>query len=170
MTAINPAVLAELRRQIEDIRTQLADDDSDETLRSDMLEGCTSIDEVLSRLVRTKVRAKAEGIGAATAKKEVGAHFDRVMSRCERADQWATDAIKAVLNSAGLNKFRVPEGAISVIPGRKSLALSDDFSPPQGYQRVRIEPDKAAISAALEAGETMPGAELVTGKPILRIV
>jgi hypothetical protein len=59
---------------------------------------------------------------------------------------------------------------VSVSPGRVSLALADDFTAPQGYARTRIEPDKAAIKAALEAGETMPGASLVTGKPIVKVL
>jgi len=167
---MNPQIIAELRRTIEQFRTDLGDDDGDEVLRSDMLEGCTSIDEVLSRLVRARVRACADGAGANEAKKASAAHYDHRMDVAENAENAVNGMIKSILETAGLKKFKVPEGSISVTPGRLSLALDGDFVPPQGYEKVTVAPDKAAIKAALEAGETMPGAELVRGADVLRIV
>lgn len=39
--------------------------------------------------------------------------------------------------------------------------VSDDAAVPAEYQRIKTEPNKAAIKAALKAGETVPGCALV---------
>jgi hypothetical protein len=92
------------------------------------------------------------------------------------SDRWTARAearrklMGLVLDATGLRKMATPAGTVSVSPGRVSLALADDFTPPQGYARTKIEPDKAAIKAALEAGEVMQGASLVAGKPIVKVL
>ena len=166
---ISPQTLAVLTGMISAIREQMADDDADETFRSDMLEGATDIDAVLSRLVKARIRARCNGAGAAEAKVESVRHYDRRMSIAEREEDAANAMIRAVLEAAGLKGFKLPEGSVSIQEGRISLQLADDFNPPQGYTRTKITPDNAAIKAALEAGETMPGASLVRGQPIVRV-
>jgi hypothetical protein len=166
---ISPQTLATLKGMIAAVREQMADDDADETFRADMLEGSTTIDEVLSLLARARLRARHNQIGAAVAKQEAGSYYDRRIAIAEREEEAADRMIRAVLEAAGLPRFKVPEGSISIQDGRLSLHLDPDFNPPQGYTRAKITPDNAAIKAALEAGEKMPGASLVRGQPIVRI-
>lgn len=167
---INPAVIATLKADIEAYRLWLAEDDADETLRSDVLEGQTDIDSVLSRVARARIQARADGVGASEAKKAAAAHYERRMAIAEKQEKLCDHIIRTILEAAGMTKFAVPEGKISITPGRVSLVLADDFEPPQGYQKIKVTPDNAAIKSALEAGEKMPGASLVTGKPSVRIV
>jgi hypothetical protein len=50
-----------------------------------------------------------------------------------------------------------------------SVALAADLDPrtlPDAYKRIKIEPDKTAISTALKAGEIIPGATIETRKSI----
>jgi len=166
---ISPHTLATLQGMISAVREQMADDDADETFRADMLEGATDIDGVLSRLVKARIRARCNGAGAAEAKVQSARHYDRRMAIAEREEDAAEAMIRAVLKAAGLPSFKVPEGSISIQDGRLSLHLEPDFNPPQGYTRTKIMPDNAAIKAALEVGEKIPGASLVRGAPIVRI-
>lgn len=166
---ISPQTLATLQGMIAAVRNDMAEGDADETFRADMLEGSTTIDEVLSRLVKARVRAKHNYSGAAYAMNEMIDYYNRRLAIADREKEAADAMIRAVLQAAGLPRFKVPEGSISIQDGRLSLHLADDFNPPQGYTRTKITPDNAAIKAALEAGEQMPGASLVRGQPIVRI-
>jgi hypothetical protein len=54
--------------------------------------------------------------------------------------------------------------------GRASVAITDDTAIPAEYMRQPPpQPDKAAILAALKAGEDVPGVLLRNGPPVLRI-
>lgn len=141
---------------------ELAEDDE---FLADVIEGHTDANAIMERLVieRAEYLANAEAM-------------DKLANAyAAKSDQWTMRAnnrrklMGLVLDAVGLRKMVTPAGTVSVSPGRQSLALDADSTPPQGYARTRIEPDKAAIKAALEQGETMPGASLVTGQPIIQV-
>jgi hypothetical protein len=166
---MNPATIQSLKASIEAFRAELGDDDADTALRADHLEGCTSIDDVLSRLVRSRIRARANGIGAAEAAKVAAEHYQRRMDVAEREEAHANRLIWEVLTAAGLEKFAVPEGKISIIAGRPSVVIEDAEALPQGYWKPARKPLTAEIKTALLAGEAIPGASLSFGKPSVRI-
>ena len=163
---MNPQFITQLRAAhaaLIDAHPDLATDDD---FLADVIEGETDAPAIMERLVIERREALANG----------AAMFKLANDYEELSDRWNMRAearrklMGLVLDATGLRKMSTPAGTVSVSPGRVSLALADDFTPPQGYARTEIEPDKAAIKAALEAGETMPGASLVVGKPIVKVL
>jgi len=142
---------------------EIAEDDA---FLADIIEGETDANAIMERLVIERAEAIANGEAMDALAEKYTQISDRWTMRAENRRK----LMGLVLDATGLRKMVTPAGTVSVSPGRVSLSLADDFSPPQGYARTRIEPDKAAIKAALEAGETMPGASLVTGKPIVKVL
>lgn len=164
---MNPATLAAARAEISAIAELCG---GDAALLADMLEGNTDFHALISRATRMRERAKADAAGAKHAKAEAAAHYDGRIAIAEREQRAAERIIAALMADAGLASVRVPEGAVSIRPGRESLHIAKDFSA-QGYMReVRTyEPDKDAIREALMNGAELPGAEIVIGNPIVTI-
>jgi len=142
---------------------EIAEDDA---FLADIIEGETDAPAIMERLVIERREALANGEAMDRLANDYAQISDRWTMRAENRRK----LMGLVLDATGLRKMATPAGTVSMSPGRVSLALADDFTPPQGYARIKIEPDKAAIKADLEAGETMLGASLVTGKPIVKVL
>jgi len=163
---MNPQFLQQLRAAhaaLIEAHPELATDDD---FLADVIEGSTDAFEIMERLVIERREALANGEAMDKLANDYAQISDRWTMRAENRRK----LMGLVLDATGLRKMQTAAGTVSMSPGRVSLALADDFTPPQGYARTKIEPDKAAIKAALEAGETMPGASLVTGKPIVKVL
>ena len=73
-------------------------------------------------------------------------------------------ALGTLLDAIGEAKVTHPLATVSRTRARVSAHIADEAEvPSQLCKTVRV-PDKAAILAALEAGEAVPGAELQTGE------
>ena len=163
---MNPQFLMELRAAHAALIEAHPDLATDDDFLSDVIEGETDAPAIMERLVIERREAMANGEAMDRLAEDYAKLSDRWTARAESRRR----LMGLVLDATGLRKMSTPAGTVSMSPGRVSLALADDFTPPQGYARTRIEPDKAAIKAALEAGETMPGASLVVGKPIVKVL
>lgn len=166
---MNPAVKAAVLARIASLRDELGEYDADEILRADMLEGETDMDGILSHLVRSLNHARFDEAGAKAALDEAKDRYEARMNSARRRIETARACIEDIMTSAGLDKRKLPEGSISITHGKPSLWLEEGFTPPQGYERIKIEPDKEAIKAAVMAGERIPGAEIVVGKRIVTV-
>lgn len=166
---MNPATKAAIIARIASLREELGDYDADEILRADMIEGETDMDGILRHLVKSLNHARFDEAGAKAALEEARARYEARISSAKRKQDVARECIADIMASAGLEKRKLPEGSISITPGKPSLWLSDDFTAPQGLQRIKVEPDKEAIKAALIAGERIDGAEIVIGKKIVTV-
>lgn len=167
---MNPALVTHLTATITALRESLGEHDGDEVLRADMLEGETDANEILRKLVKARSIAKADAVGASEAMKAITSRYSGREEAAKKRMASHSKMILSVMEAVGERSKKLPEGTISITDGKPSLVLADHFEPPQGYQKIKVEPDKAAIKAALEAGETMPGAELVIGEPIVRVL
>ena len=84
-----------------------------------------------------------------------------------RADQAAADGMEARLVAALTKafpaevRFELPHHRLSSRPSEAVEVTCDPAKLPESCQRVMIEPDRTAIKAAIKAGETVPGCELV---------
>jgi hypothetical protein len=79
--------------------------------------------------------------------------------------------IMRVMEAARLKKIELPEVTLSVRTGMPQLVgeVHDiDLLPPD-LVRVKREPDRKAIRAALEAGRQVPGYLLNNGPPSLQV-
>ena len=163
---MNPQFLMQLRAAHAALVEEHPGLASDEFFLADVIEGSTDAFEIMEKLVIERREAMANGEAMDKLAEDYAALSDRWTMRAESRRK----LMGVVMDAVGLRKMQTPAGTVSVSPGRVSLALADDFTPPQGYARTKIEPDKAAIKAALEAGEVMQGASLVTGKPIVKVL
>lgn len=77
--------------------------------------------------------------------------------------------IFAALDAAGQRAWKSPEFTVSVTPGRAGVVITDPAAIPDDFVRIKREPDKTAIGAALASGATVPGAEQRNGFPTLII-
>lgn len=75
---------------------------------------------------------------------------------------WLYDAMAAVLQSTGHHRVVTPLGySVVRVKSKAALELRDESAIPDGFFRVKREPDRVAIRAALEAGKDVDGAFLV---------
>ncbi len=138
----------------------------DEVLRTDSIEGETGAFEFLSRIVRkiedttTLARGTAEFIEDLQARK---ARFER------RADALRSLIMK-VMNTASIRKAELPEATLSIRAGSPKVLIINEDEIPDVFIRVRREPDKRLIKAAMVAHENVPGCVLSNAEPVLAVL
>lgn len=135
---------------------ELADD---EDLRADVLEGETDAHRLVSMMVRRRREAQA----LASAGKEIRSDQSERIARFERQADGYAALIKTVMQAADLQKLVLPEATVSITKPRTKVEIREVNDLPQGFYAVERRPKPAEIKAALEAGEQVPGAELVLG-------
>jgi len=162
---MNPRFLTDLRAAHAALIEAHPELNGDDDFLADVIEGQTDAPQIMDRLIIER----REAIANAEAMDKLASDYKMIADRWTQRADVRRQLMFLVLDAVNLRKLVTPSGTVSVSPGRASLVLADDFTPPQGYARTKIEPDTVAIKAALEAGETMPGASLVTGKFIVRV-
>lgn len=157
--------LAHIRRMADAIAT--TDDHDDEPGFLDTLEGETDATEVADWLIEGILHDEAliEAMKAQEATQK--ARRERIEARAKAKRRVAVDLLEA----AGLKKMERPRATISRLAGRVGVSITDEASIPSQLcvTKTITSPDKAAIKAQLEAGETVPGAELVRGHDSLSV-
>jgi len=156
-----PALLASMEALLS-AHPELADD---ETLRSDMLEGCTNAMEVLSVLARWEEETAAN-IEVLKARKALLAARQ---ARMEKRDEVIRASIQKVLEEADLKKVELPEATISLRVSPPKVVIVDESDLPDEFVRIKREPDKRALAEALKAGKTVLGAALANGEPTISV-
>lgn len=75
------------------------------------------------------------------------------------------------LQERGVKKVEGTRFTASLIQGRASVVIDDEYALPEGTYEVvpTIKPDKKEIKRRLDAGEDVPGARLEIGQPTVRI-
>lgn len=141
-----------------DIRAALGDDDDAQAFL-DTLEGETDALEIVDALIEADQEARAMAAAVAERIKDMQAR----KSRMEAASAAHRVALGQVLDAIGERKLTRPLATVSRTAPRAGLRITDEAALPSQLCRTKVEPDKAAIKAQLEAGETVPGAELATG-------
>jgi phage host-nuclease inhibitor protein Gam len=58
---------------------------------------------------------------------------------------------------------------VSIQDGRAGVVITDPQAVPDQFVRIKREPDKTAIGAALASGNAVPGADMRNGAPSLTI-
>jgi hypothetical protein len=140
----------------------LADDPD---LMTDTLEGETDLFEVLEKLV-TQVREQ-DMIGEALAAR-IGSLRER-QTRATMRMNFYRGLIYKLMVAANVQKHRTTEGNISVVNAQDKVIITDEAAIPKEFQRITIEPDKAAIKKALKSGINVSGASLSNGGTTLMI-
>ncbi len=154
-------VKAEIAKLIE-AYPELAED---ETLRADSIEGQTNALRIIERALAERQDADMMA-GAVKARED---ELSQRRGRFERKAEAMRSLIKSIMRAARLDKLTLTEASLSLTKGRQTVGIDDLEQLPQGYFKTIRQADKAAIKSALEQGEQIPGAFLVTGDTGLTI-
>lgn len=151
------ANIADFRAQWHDILEAYPELSEDESLRADILDAETDFHKLIDSLVKRKLDAREMAAGAKARKQEVGER----QSRFERQEAGFDTLIKGLMQFADMQKVVLPEATVSITKPRTVVEITDLDAIPQGYAKFEKRADKAALKAAMEAGEKIPGAALV---------
>ena len=140
--------------------------DEDEILRADMVEGSTNAFAFISDVVRKIGATKALAAGTEQYIDELRQRKDRL----ERREYALRALIFKVMSSADIRKAELPEATVSIKQGQAKVVITNEHEIPAEFMRIRKEPDKSRIRAALTAHEFVPGAVLSNPEPVLAIM
>lgn len=152
---------------IERIAAELAPYRDDEETYLDTLDGETDALDILDRALACEMsdRALVDAIKAQI--EALGTRAARIGNRADAHRR----VQKQVMQAIGLRKVERPLATLSLRAGSVSVKITDETAIPSQLCTVKTitSPDKAAIRAQIEAGETVPGAELVRGDDTLSV-
>jgi len=162
----NPVIAAEYVMQdiasLLEVYPQLSED---EELLKDTLEGNTSFNEVMDRLV-TELKDQ-ETLAEATSLR-IGKLRERQTRLVHRA-QFYRALMHRLMERAGIKSVALPEAKISVVNAPDKVIITDESAIPDALMRITKEPNKAAIKAALKNGEYVSGATLSNGGTTIQV-
>lgn len=139
---------------------------TDEAALSALLGGeQATIAEMLERLLKGANFAES----MANAAKLQLADLTERKGRYERRAQAMRGTAFAIMEVLGEKKMELPGLTASIGAGAQAVFVTDEDKLPPQFLRTTTEPDKAAIGAALKAGEEVEGAFLGNGLPKLTI-
>lgn len=153
---INPE---QVRAQIEALKLRYPDIFADEDGWDLTLSSESGLDDLLAQLV-TKEREAAAMADA------VIAQIDDLLARVDRfklRSKAARDLMLKFLQIAGVRKRELPAATVSIRAGGTRVVINDEASVPSSFCRIKREPDKTAIKAHLEEGNSPNWASLVKG-------
>lgn len=139
----------------------------DETLKADMLEGETSLNEVVSGLLAEN-EDDAGLIAALDA--QIDIRSERVARFKQRIDS-RKKAIGSLLDCAGLTKLMLPEATLSLRTLKPGPKVAEIDSLPEQFvdEKIVRKPNLDAIKEAIERGETIPGVVMTNGGSSLSV-
>lgn len=141
---------------------ELADDDD---LKAGMLEGSTSLYEVLGRLITIERDADSMTKAITSRIADLNARKDRAS---KRKDAMRTLMLR-IMQAAGVPKASLPEATVSVTKGRDSVEIVDELKLPHGCTNTVTTPNKTEIMKRLADNQNVPGARIKTGEATLTV-
>lgn len=143
----------------------LAPYSDDEQTFWDTLEGECDVMDVAGELIKETAEIDAQIVAVNALIETYRARKTRLEGRKEAAKKGLLMILKAT------DQAKIPHalGTVSLRAGSKSVVIHDEKEIPTQLCKTTIVPDKAAIKKQLEAGETIDGAELVTGPDTVSI-
>lgn len=153
---------------IEAVSRQLVEmlgEDFDPETFWDTLDGETDALDLIDHVLKS-MQDDAALAGAARAQAdELFSRARRIQSRADAKKA----SLKTILDATGQRKVERPRGTISKLAGRLSVSITDETAVPSQLCKTTVTPDKAAIKKQIEAGESVPGAELVRGDDTISV-
>jgi hypothetical protein len=131
----------------------------DEQLKLSTLEGETQLNEIVSALIAGN--EDDEGMIEAI-KAQIVIRRERI-NRLENRIEARKNAVVSLMDCAQIAKLPLPEATVSVrtLQPRPKIVNEDEI--PEAFKVPVLKPDKDAIDAALERGETVPGVIMTNG-------
>jgi hypothetical protein len=159
---LDPAVI---RHQVDGLLAAYPELVEDEVLRLDMIEGSTDLVDFVRRLERSRQEASA-------LTEAIAMNVDALRARAarfERREQAIRDLMFRMLELAHLKKLEMPEATVSVRVGVPKVIVTDEAALPDEFCRIKREPDKGKIKAALAELKPVPGATLSNAEDVISI-
>lgn len=138
----------------------------DEVLRADSIEGETGAFEFLSSIVRKIDATKMLTDGTATYIEELRGR----KARFERRQEALRALMMKIMNAANLRKAELAECTLSIRVNGPKVLIINDAEIPDEFMRIKKEPDKIRIKAAMMANKNVPGCALSNSEPSLAIL
>lgn len=152
----------QLQIEIEALIRQYPEIAEDEILRADMLDGETSISDVITSLIRLGEDARAMRDGTKERLEELKARGERFGRRID----FARALIFKILETANLRKVELPEATVYLRNNPPQLVGEVDGDKlPDDLVKIERKPDKKKIKEALQAGLTLEGLALSNSPP-----
>lgn len=161
LTQVAPQIVA----LAAEIRSLAGDDD---LAFVDSLEGESNIVGIARGAVQAMHAWEAQGEAAKALSQRYDARAKDFGARAERV----RSALFNFMGEIDCRTLALPEATLTLAePSSQSLVEHADADPNKlspALRRTKMEPDKAAIKAALQRGETVPGYSLANSKPVLK--
>lgn len=126
--------------------------DGDDALLQDMLQGETSLIEIVAHLHEMRARSLEIMTGIKERKDDLIARERRIRHRADKLK----GQIGHLLRLARLSRIELPEVTYSVRDGKPALKVVDPDAVPPEYSRIATEPDKALINESFADTEVLP--------------
>lgn len=139
--------------------TVMAIDPDDDDLLLGMIEGETDAGELLDDLLEMEATAGAHII----ANKERIAQLSERDARLARKQDAARAGMRKLLDATGLRKMERAAATVSIRAVPPKVEGDDITVLPESCVAVKYSPDRKAIKAALESGETISGWRMTNG-------
>lgn len=155
----------QLEQAISTLREQFPQLADDEDLLIDVLEGETNFHDVISTLAKEIKVSKGQVSGI----KEVVKELKERQARYEARDEFARSLIHKLMEMAGVKKLTLPVATVNITNVAPSVMITDEDVIPDVFMRIKKEPNKTAIKAALESGQAVSGAVMSNGSTTVSI-
>jgi hypothetical protein len=171
--SLSPWQQEQAATMIRTFRERLLAEDSDiaedQDLWRDTLDGETNAVDLIRTLIRASIDADVLAEAIRKRQAEIGARAERA----ERRKQAFRAAAQGLMDLANISRLPEPDFTARIQAGQQSLGQIDlDALPPEFVDTevvVTRKPLKERLTAALKAGQTIPGAQLRTGAPFIVI-
>lgn len=154
-----------VKAEIADLKAAFPELVEDDQLLLDTIEGSTDLFSIISKAINER----ADALGMVDAIKARKSDLSSREARFERKGEAMKRLIQALMEAAGQDKLTLPEATISRTKGRKRVVVDDVSQLGQGFYTLARVADKDAIKAALDNGDTIPGAREEIGPSSITI-
>ena len=159
MNRMDTALVADMA---EYIRAMLGEDYDDQTFL-DTLDGETDVMDMIGALILHSQECDAQ----AKAMKDVAATYSARAARFSHGKDVCRNALGRALDAMNMQKVPHDLGTVSRTKPRAKVNVFNEQEVPSQLRKWSV--DAAAVKKQLEAGEDVPGAELVMGDPGLTV-
>jgi hypothetical protein len=140
--------------------------ETDETTLLDTLEGLSSLPEMLGEVVRSQLDDQALVMALRDRISEMQARLARIEDRAEKK----RTLVASVMDRAGIKKLTEPDFTASLRQVPPGLVVVDERAVPDPFWRPQPPKlDRKGLHAALNAGQTVPGATLGNGSTTIAV-
>lgn len=155
----------QLEQAINSLLEQFPELKDDPELLADVLEGQTDFNDIIAALAKDIKMAKAQVSGL----KELTKELRERQARFEAKEEFNRNLILKLMEMAGVKKLTLPVATVNITNVSPSVMVLDETAIPDVFMRIKKEPNKTAIKAAMETGQAVPGAAMSNGSTTVSI-